>query len=533
MKIAVIVLVAVCMLRAEPSSFEARKAQARTLLDQGHYQEALGIAQSISREWKDDVQTYELMAEAHLGLGNYKGAETDLQWMLDLREGRADAHGWYLVARYREATGDTEGALEAVNTALARLSPAEEKEGPKLQAYLEHLQGRSKRSETAEPINVQPNPVPTDKRIAAAEGRLKQQPENNAAADELVTAYLQKMRETADGSYLERATRLVDAMLKRDPSDYSARWHQVEIELQRHHFKRVITMTDALTAERPDGVVVWGLRGDAFMELGEYDSAQAAYQKMVDLRPGLSSYNRIAFYRFVTGDVEGAIDIMRQAIRIGGPPENLAWCLSDMGSMLFKTGAIAEAEKAYREALKEFPGYHRALAGLSRVLAAQGRYEDAIEAALKAQSQAPFPEYAALLAKLYRKTAQESPAEQQIALLDVCDKLDQATGEFANRNLSLAYSDLDHRAERALALAKAELDVRRDVYTFDALAWALFKNGKATEAAAAMDKAIRQNTPEPAFYEHAAKIFEAVGRSEMARRQHERAEALNPKFDIS
>ena len=47
--------------------------------------------------------------------------------------------------------------------------------------------------------------------------------------------------------------------------------------------------------------------------------------------PSLASYNRIAFYRFVTGDAVGAIDAMRLAIRAGSQePENLAWCLTDL-----------------------------------------------------------------------------------------------------------------------------------------------------------------------------------------------------------
>jgi Flp pilus assembly protein TadD len=64
--------------------------------------------------------------------------------------------------------------------------------------------------------------------------------------------------------------------------------------------------------------------------------------------------------------------------------------------------------------------------------------------------------------------------------------------------------------DRALELAQAELDSRQDIYTYDALAWALYKNGKYPEAEAAMEKAIRLHTPEPTFRMHAEKIREAV-----------------------
>lgn len=377
-------------------------------------------------------------------------------------------------------------------------------------------------------------PQSTDERIAAIERRVKQSPRDAELLDELAGAYLQKMRETADGSYLERAARLVNDSLAVNPSRYETRRRQIEVEMQRHHFRRAVDLAGALAKKRPDDPALLGLLGDAFMELGEYDRAADTYQKMADLRPDLASYNRVAFYRFVTGDPEGAIDIMQRAIRMGSAePENLAWCLSDLGGMLFKTGAIDQAGQAYRQALSLFPGYYHALAGMGRVLAAQNRFDDAIQFLVRAQARTPFPEYAGLLAKLYRKTGREELAARQIALLDVTDRLGRAAGEAANRNLALALADLGHNTSRALELARAELDVRRDVYTYDTLAWALFRNGQLAQAGEAIEKALSQNTPEPSFYEHAARIFDALGRADLARRHRERSATLNARFDVT
>jgi tetratricopeptide (TPR) repeat protein len=383
----------------------------------------------------------------------------------------------------------------------------------------------------ARPIDRVPR---TDERISDIERRLKQSPKDPALQNELAGAFLQKMRETADGAYLERTSRIVASILAADPANYDARRRLLEIEMQRHHFQQVVTAANALARERPEDPVVYGLLGDALMELGDYDHAPDAYQKMVDLRPSLASYNRVAFYRFVTGDGEGAIAMMRRAIGIGAAaPENVAWCLTDIGNMLFKTGAVADAEQAYREALTLFPGFHHAQAGLGRVLASRGQFDEAVDAFRKAQAVAPFPEYAEWLAKLYGRLGQNELRARQIQMLDVADKLNNAAGEAANRNLALAFADLDHNLGRSLALARAELDIRRDVYSYDALAWALFKNGQIAEAGAAIQKALVQNTPEPSFHEHAAKIFDAMGRQEEAKKHRERAAALNPKFNIS
>jgi tetratricopeptide (TPR) repeat protein len=219
--------------------------------------------------------------------------------------------------------------------------------------------------------------VSTDQRIAAIEQKLKADQNNPDLRDQLAGAFLQKMRETADGSYLERASRIVTATLKTEPTHYGTRRRQIEIEMQRHHFRQVVALAESLAKEAPKDAAVWAMLGDALMEIGDYDPAADVYQTAADLRPDMASYNRVAFYRFVTGDAEGAIEIMRRAVQAGSREvENVAWCLAELGRMLLKTGAIDEADQAFRQALALFPGYHPALAGLGRAQAEPGRFYD-------------------------------------------------------------------------------------------------------------------------------------------------------------
>jgi tetratricopeptide (TPR) repeat protein len=85
--------------------------------------------------------------------------------------------------------------------------------------------------------------------------------------------------------------------------------------------------------------------------------------------------------------------------------------------------------------------------------------------------------------------------------------------------------------DRALELAREELNVRRDVYTYDALAWALYKNKQYADAQGAMDRAIKLGTPEPGFYYHAGMIASALGRQADAIQLLSRSLELNPRFD--
>jgi tetratricopeptide (TPR) repeat protein len=277
----------------------------------------------------------------------------------------------------------------------------------------------------------------------------------------------------------------------------------------------------------------WGTLGDAQTELGDYDHAAEAYQKMVSLRPDLSSYNRAAYFRFLYNDVGNAEKIMRMAIASGSPmAENTAWCEVELGKILLKTGKTEEAAAEFRAAMRRFPNYHPALAGLAQAAAARSDWKTAIANMKLAQAATPLPDYAAALFDYYTAAGETKEAARQKEMIFVIDEIGQAAKEKANRNLAIIYADHDWKLDRALELAKNELDVRGDIYTYDALAWALYKNGQFEAAKDAIAKALRLSTPEPAFYYHAGLIAGALGRREEARDLLRKALEINPNFDI-
>lgn len=372
----------------------------------------------------------------------------------------------------------------------------------------------------------------TDERIRMYEALVKYRPEEWHYQNLLAHSFIQKMRETTDPGYLDRAARILAGVLSSDPSDYEARRLRTEVELERHNFSKVVDYSEENIRISGTDPYNFGTLGDALMELGEYDRAAAAYQRMVSLRPDLSSYNRAAYYRFVAGDPKGAIEIMKKAIQSGSPAaENTAWCIVELGNLYFKTGNPAEAEKAFSAALRTFPKYHPAHAGLGKVYAATGRGEAAIAEFQRARSITPLPDYSAALADLYAKAGKMKEAEAAMALVEIVDRMEQAAGIKTNRALALIYADHDRKLDRALDLAREELKVRRDVYTYDVLAWVLYKNKQYAEAEAAIDNALRMGTPEAQFYYHAALIAKALGKAEESKKQLERAAAINPNFE--
>ncbi len=372
----------------------------------------------------------------------------------------------------------------------------------------------------------------TDDRIAMYATLAGSKPQDAHYQNQMAATYLQKMRETMDPDYLNRAARIVDAVLSADRLNYEALRLRSAIELERHDFPRAAANSRELIRISPEDPWNFGTLGDSLMELGEYSAAADAYQKMVQLRPDMSSYNRAAYYRFVAGDAAGAIEIMKMAIDAGSrSPENVAWCLVDLGNMELKIGRIEEAGRAFEGALKIFPGYHPAHAGLGKLNAQAGKISEAIDHYTQSQAAVPLPEYSAALEDLYEAAGKPDEARKQAARLAVIERMDQAAGFPANRNLALAYADHGRSLDHALAMIREEMKTRRDIYEHDALAWVLYQNKQYAEARQASEKALELGTPDPAFYYHAGMIALALGDGDSARKHLERALALNPNFD--
>jgi tetratricopeptide (TPR) repeat protein len=224
---------------------------------------------------------------------------------------------------------------------------------------------------------------------------------------------------------------------------------------------------------------------------------------------------------------------VRTAIETHMPAENIAWSQCQLGEELFLAGEISAAENAYLDSLEDCPGYYRALAGLAKVRASQGKYLDAVKLYNQAIAKVPYPEYAAALGDIYRQIGQLDDAKKQYDLVEFIAYLSQVNRQIHNRDLALFYADHDLKLTQSLVLAKNELEVRRDIYSWDVLAWSLFKNDKLHEASEAISNALAQGTKDPQLFFHAGMIYEKLGDSLKAQEFLRRALQTNPKFNVA
>jgi tetratricopeptide (TPR) repeat protein len=200
--------------------------------------------------------------------------------------------------------------------------------------------------------------------------------------------------------------------------------------------------------------------------------------------------------------------------------------------MYFNAGEIREAGNYYEASQRVFPNYHLALAGLGKVQSGQGKYDQAIFYFQRASDIIPQPDHLAALGDAYMLANQPDQAKLQFKTVEYTGKLAALNQQIYNRQLANFYSDHDLKLEEALRLALAELEVRKDIYGYDAAARAYYKNGKFKEAQDMMEHAMALGTRDARLYYHAGMIAHALGNDLEARRLLEEALVINPYFDM-
>jgi tetratricopeptide (TPR) repeat protein len=133
---------------------------------------------------------------------------------------------------------------------------------------------------------------------------------------------------------------------------------------------------------------------------------------------------------------------------------------------------------------------------------------------------------------VYAVSGDAANSEKQYQLVEFIGKLSAINQQVFNRELAIFYADHDRKLPDALTLAEKELDVRHDVYTSDALAWALLKNHQAVRAKEEMQRALRMGTKDALMEYHAGMIYGALGDTTEESLHLKRALALNPRFHV-
>lgn len=387
----------------------------------------------------------------------------------------------------------------------------------------------------------------TDRQIQTLQDHIKEIPGDYAGYDALGSAFFQKARETGDIAYYDLAEQTLKKALALAPQDFRTAdplVHMALVYMGEHRFTEALAYTQRAIGTGSGNLAAFAIEGDAYTDMGDYDEAATAYKTVQSLGREVSSPltvaymsdSRMAYLCYLRGDSAESIRLMKSAIaaalQTNVPQENLAWLYFELGERYFQVGDLGNAGLSYQSGMTADPNHYRSLAGLAKVRAAQGKLEESIELYQRSIAIIPFPVYVAELGDVYQKVGRANEAQQQYDLVEYIGHLSKLNQVLANRELALFYADRGIKLPEALELARKELEVRHDIYTWDTLAWVLYRNGRFPEAAEAIYKALDLHTNDSLLLFHAGMIYHGLGKDSDAEDFLSRALKANPHFHV-
>lgn len=340
-------------------------------------------------------------------------------------------------------------------------------------------------------------------------------------------------RRTLDPADLAASESAVTRGLTASPGDFALRKFRLRLLLPHHRFEELAREAAALKVERPGDAELDGALGDAFLEVGRYPEAFAAYDRFAAASRSTASYSRLALAKDVGGDLTGALSAMDFAASAALPDdlEGYAWCRARSARILLKMNRYEEAEGRLVEALLRVPNHAPALAVAAEIAARKGLWEPATRLAEK--SFALVPEFSVASALVdYRKATGDRDGEARArATVQTLEALLPEPERRVHRLLALSLAE-NGDPKRAVEMTSRELETRKDVGGYDAYAWSLYAAGRATEAAEPMAKALAMGTIDPLFEFHAGAIARAAGDRQAATRHLKRALEIDPRFHV-
>jgi tetratricopeptide (TPR) repeat protein len=379
-------------------------------------------------------------------------------------------------------------------------------------------------------VPVEANLSPAEKSIAQATKLIEKNPKDFEAYNALALALSRRAREISDVKFYAQAEEALHQSFQISPGNLDGEKVHVWLLLGMHEFAAALEMAKKLNQKIPDDVMVYGFLTDANVELGNYKEAETAAQWMLDLRGGtVPALTRAAYLRELFGDIEGALELMEMAYQSSPPgeTEDRAWILTQMAHLKLASGKIGEAEYLAQQALTVFRGYHYALSNLAKVRIQQRRYDDAVKLLEQRYEAAPHAENLFDLAEALQLAGRPSDAQKAFAQFEQKSLQESYRGDNSNHELTFYYSDFANQPAKALEVATRELARRHDVRTLEAYAWALFMNGRCTEARKQMDRVLAVGIRDAKLFRHAREIALRCGDRIAATHYLQQSAALN------
>ncbi|MDR3623291.1 MAG: hypothetical protein P4L85_28420 [Paludisphaera borealis] len=343
--------------------------------------------------------------------------------------------------------------------------------------------------------------------------------------------HLRYRRATLTGSLVElEAVRVdLDDMLRRQGGPVDLFRLRAQLMFKFHRLKDV----EAALARAGDPRDA-ALRADLDFQYGRLDDARRGYEDAVRREQTWDNLARLAFYRAKTGDPDGADRLYAAAEDQLSAKEmrSFAWLELQRGLLDLGRGRHEEAAVHYERAGRAYSGYWLVDEYNAELLAATGKFDAAVTLYESVVKSTPRPETEQALGDLYAYMGRAEQAKPWHDKALAAYLASARRGEVHYyHHLVGYYADVLEDGPEAVKWARKDLELRPNPATREALAWALYREGRFDEALALVIQALASGVSDAHLTYHAAMIHLAAGRVEQGKQLLARTAALNPRYN--
>jgi tetratricopeptide (TPR) repeat protein len=375
----------------------------------------------------------------------------------------------------------------------------------------------------------------TDRKIAFWQARIAANARDDISWTYLGDLFEIKGRQTGEVSNYLSARDAYATALDIAPGSAAAAIGAARIYSTLHDFLGAQAAATAVLEADPYATGALAILFDASLEMGQLDIAQDALTLLLERTQTPAVVGRQARLAFVRGDTARALDLSNQAVldatNAGDPVSSVAFYQYAHAEYALLAGDLDAAQAGYEASLTALPGYPLALFGEGRVAYARGDVAHAVALLEAATAALPRPDMVAYLGDLYAIAGRPTDAAVQYDTVEFIRGLAAAGSAKVYDREYVGYL-ADHARDAALAmdLAAAELAARKDVYGYDALAWALHAAGRDADALVNARLALASGAQDARLLIHAGLIELANGLTADGQAQLRAGLALNPSF---
>lgn len=302
--------------------------------------------------------------------------------------------------------------------------------------------------------------------------------------------------------------------------------------ISQHRFREALVLANKALAIGEGLKETHKLLFDVQMELGNYEAAKKSLDYLKDMN-NFDYLIRIAKWNDHLGDLKTAISFMEKAKIKAEEFDNKTlkvWIYSNLGDLNGHAGNIKEAYAYYLKALEINPNHSYSLKGIAWIVFSQEKNtaeaKRIIAIIAKKHNSPDFYLFKSEIAQY--ENNQKGKTENLNAYFNMLSQNDY--GAMYNKYNTLIYADDKNTAQKALEIAKIEIEHRPTPDSYDLLAWSYCNLGDYKKALEIEQQYVIGKSFEPKLNYHVAIIYKENNLKKMV--EPIKKELLTSRFEL-